>query len=784
MKKIYRFLLISVALLAFAPIVGAQTPTTINEACKDPLTNDAPEFPYETAEYTIKNNVGYKKQISKPQTDGTYWIKLEAFAAGSASVIESSKPSDVILVLDVSSSMDQNNYLYKGTSMKRWQALRAATLEFVQSIYDNAKQCRSVDNDYDGNRIAIVTYCRTAQVITGGWLDIEEVVSKDESTGTYSGSLINTINRNDTGGVWANYHGDIGTEPTKPSTSGTRPDRGLRLAIDQLLDGSPNQKREEANLTVLLFTDGYPTDEVGTGWGEPNQNQSKFDWVFANKALYYAGEVKTTYEASLYTVGLISTVPRPTSGDRTTNTGENYWKWRNYTRVLQLMKWMSSDYPDAAWSFSGVSPEDQNYDIDNPFNGTSSSNVHTGNAIPAIWRTEWKYNDGGNSGNDYITLDSFVAGDPNPDETAYSTVVSDNQSFDEIFEKISQQSGGTPVKLNSASSTVDIVSSSFKVPTGASSRGIKLFTAKCVNATSNPYTFEREYIKGESPNYTYNEDGTLSTTVKVDANLGVELSGNLIEVTGFEYSNNWCGTIKDASENVIGSRGYKVIILIPIKMNPDAVGGPNVETNAPGSGIYENYDPTDPENKPLVEFDPPTVSLPVNVYIEKVGLVGRESAKFRIEVAYLPASGDPEDVDEEDWEYVSTVFVTNSPYSDLSDDDNPMVKVKGMPATKMVDGVQKPLIYRITEEGWSWSYTPDETTYEHVQYTVTSKVDNPFTFENDKRTSENIDVKVRHAESKSTNIFTGTGVVQYDDSKANTGRESSGPAGLTTGGSN
>lgn len=783
MNKIYRFLLISVALMAFAPIIGAQTPTTINEACKDPKTGAAPVFPNDDGTYTIGSNVGYKKVISKPQSDGTYWIKLEAFATGSASVIESSKPSDVILVLDVSSSMDQNNYRYKGTDMKRWQALRAATLEFVQSIYDNAKQCRSVDNDYDGNRIAIVTYCRTAQVITDGWLDIEEVVSKDESTGTYSGSLINTINRNDTGGVWANYHGSIGTEPDKPSTSGTRPDRGLRLAIDQLLDGSPYRKRDDANLTVLVFTDGYPTDSRGTLTGEPTQDQSKFDLAFANKALYYASEVKKSYGASLYTVGLISKPGRPANANtRINGTGEEAWKWRNYTRVLQLMEWMSSDYPNAAWDFSGVSEADMNYDIDNPFNGTSENNVHTDDDIPAIWRTAWEYHDGGNSGNDYITLDSFVAGDPNPDETAYSTVVSDNQSFDEIFEKISQQSGGTPVKLNSASSTVDIVSSSFKVPTGTNSRGIKLFTARCTNAETDPFTFEREYIKGESPNYSYNEDGTLST-VKVDANLGVNLSGNVIEVTGFEYSNNWCGTVKNSSGAVIGSRGYKVIILIPVNMNPDAVGGPNVETNAPGSGIYENYDPTDPNNKPLVEFDPPTVSLPVNVYIEKVGLEGRESAKFRIDVAYLPASGDPEDVDEENWEYVSTVFVTNSPNSEHRG-QNPMVRVKGMPATKMVDGVQKPLIYRITEEGWSWSYTPDETTYEHVQYTVTSKVDNPFTFENDKRTSENIDVKVRHAESKSTNIFTGTGVVKYDDSKENTGRKSSGPAGLTTGGSN
>lgn len=61
-------------------------------------------------------------------------------------------------------------------------------------------------------------------------------------------------------------------------------------------------------------------------------------------------------------------------------------------------------------------------------------------------------------------------------------------------------------------------------------------------------------------------------------------------------------------------------------------------------------------------------------------------------------------------------------------------------------------------------YTPDTP----PQYTTTSNVTNPFTFSNTKE--DNIDVKVRHAESKATNIFKPsvvTGSVKYDDSKTN-----------------
>ena len=222
--------------------------------------------------------------------------------------------------------------------------------------------------------------------------------------------------------------------------------------------------------------------------------------------------------------------------------------------------------------------------------------------------------------------------------------------------------------------------------------------------------------------------------------------------------------------------------MIPVKMNPDAVGGPNVETNAPGSGIY--IDPDDPA--PLITFDSPTVSLPVNIYLEKIGLDPGESAKFKIDRAIIPdeENWDPANFDESAWTYVSTVFVTNGPNSKKSKNGNPLIQVRGLPATITVDAnndgipdvgadgkiIQLGVVYRITEENWAWSYDIDGTDeYPNPQYTVTSKVDNPFAYSNDKK--ENIDVIIRHAESKATNIFKAVGEGEtnerYDDSKTN-----------------
>lgn len=140
------------------------------------------------------------------------------------------------------------------------------------------------------------------------------------------------------------------------------------------------------------------------------------------------------------------------------------------------------------------------------------------------------------------------------------------------------------------------------------------------------------------------------------------------------------------------------------------------------------------------------------------------------------AEWDPNDYyDEDDWHYVSTVFVTNSPDTEKSSAGYPMVRVKSMPSTMLDQNNQQiPLIYKISEEPWSWSYTPKT----EPQFTVTTKIDNPFTFDNEKK--DNIDIEVRHAESKVMNYFWEGTTKRYDDSKTNTGRETSGPGDTTS----
>ena len=78
MKKIYGIVTGALALLAAAPIVRAQEPA---------------------------EGIEYSKTISKPNPQGIYTITLESYVTGSVSVSSTPLPADIVLVLDVSSSM-------------------------------------------------------------------------------------------------------------------------------------------------------------------------------------------------------------------------------------------------------------------------------------------------------------------------------------------------------------------------------------------------------------------------------------------------------------------------------------------------------------------------------------------------------------------------------------------------------------------------------------------------------------------------------------------------------
>lgn len=684
MKKIHSYLLAIAALLVFAPGLSAQT-------TYDELFGTL-NFPADTSGFSEESNIGFKKNISEPK-DNKYWLKLEAFATGSATQTSKAVPSDVILVLDLSSSMGRD---YPGYD-NRLDALQQATKEFVASIKQNADEALAKDPAYPGNRISIVVYSGNTfvQTLGDGWVDVDEA-GVETLNGYIDGFAVH---------------------------SGTRHELALQEAIE-----SAKTVREDAHLSVVMFTDGYPVQsqnwEGSPGTAAENMS-NRFVYVIANNAVHYAHTLKDTYKATLYTVGLITEVAAGQGG------------YDNYRRVLYLMDILSSNYPESNMAYTEF---------------TESENA-TNNAA------DWIIDDDGS-----ITVEGLSTGTKDS-KGDYFQLVTEDMNLSKIFETIASQSGGSPAEtFTEDSQAVDIVSSSFTLPDGTSARDIKVFTAPYLwDATNKKFEFGTAILapgsEDEFDDYTIGTDGSKTYNGKVDVDDaimdegGITVDGNSITVTGFDYADNWCGPVKSAAGDTTGAQGHKIIIMIPIENDPNAVGGPNVATNGPGSGIK------DKDGNMLVHFEPPAVALPVNIQIQTTGLSVGESAKYTIKRRVVGT---------ESWDYVTSVFVTRH----KGQGDDASVFVKGLPP-KGNDGNYQ---YMIVADTWDWTYTLDNVTgtrtdgssdpYGPDDDILTDNFAvNPIIFNNSK--TEGLAPKVRYSESKATNDFK-AGTEGYDDYKTNT----------------
>ena len=647
-------------------------------------------------ETTYSNGLGYSKNISTPDDEGIYTITLEAFTTGNVTVTKKSIPADIVLVLDTSGSMnyDMNGNQTNVQANRRITALKTAVNNFIDIINDNDLYYVDADGKPDktkpreqrlGNRIAIVTYATNAYNPTNGLIALGNSTT-DESGVT---SLKTTVN-----GLTAD--------------GGTYAHKGMDLAYGIL---SPLNDTRQLRTTVF-FTDGVP----GL-WGEWTDN----DWYYNNNIYNWPerANYNNYYNGRYYNYRIRGRVDTYNTANATINSANNIKNLADESKGI-----ISNVY-----SVSIINDPGRQTQV---YLGKTSSN-YLGATNMGDWTGTWNSDTAmWNNGN----------GTRNTDGKNYSFASTSAQGLNEVFETIAGSSGGSDADLGGSTVAVlDIVSANFMLPNAADPDQITVYTAPCTGGTEGALTFGTPIkAKENTARYhkiTRNPDGTIEWSDEdydVDDNIAVSIEGtNMIQVTGFDYASNFCGF-----ENGV-ARGYKVLIEIPVKMDPEAVGGANSDSNEPGSGIYADLD-GDGSLDPIVTYDPPKVDLPTNIFIEKEGLKKGESAKFRIIKSNPNSSA---------WEPVTTVFLTNT----VGEGHKPMVKVRGLDPN---------YIYQIIEEPWSWAYTSEAITVTRTDLLIT----NPFKFKNTPK--EGIDKQIRHAESKATNDFSGSGSVEYVDSKKNT----------------
>lgn len=173
-----------------------------------------------------------------------------------------------------------------------------------------------------------------------------------------------------------------------------------------------------------------------------------------------------------------------------------------------------------------------------------------------------------------------------PQNPSYYLSAADADTLNSIFQQISDQiqTGGSSATLNSEAVIKDIIAPSFELPKNAKVEDISLKT----------------YAYGEGGSWTENAD-SMGAQATID--------GATVSVTGFNFSDNWCGTVTGANGNKT-YRGNKLVISFDVVPKAGFLGGNGVPTNSLAA-VYQNQNEADNGNWLLKFQDEPTVDVPI-----------------------------------------------------------------------------------------------------------------------------------------------------------------------------
>lgn len=337
-----------------------------------------------------------------------------------------------------------------------------------------------------------------------------------------------------------------------------------------------------------------------------------------------------------------------------------------------------------------------------------------------------------------------------------SIIVSSAGELNNIFSSISQ---GAASAASGSSVLVDIVASNFNIPTNTDLGEVTVWEVPCTQqSASSVISFSPRDATGDLAWKDITDDITLDDTKQAQGE---------ISVTGFDYATNWCGWDASANNNQGAAHGSKLVLEIPITVKDDIVGGPSMDTNAPGSKLIVKN--TKGEIVEELEFISPIVKVPVTIWIKKEGLKSttadgiqghEDNAVFTIRkikfvgryetdangnelldkhIDYYFKKGEWDDktgptlqINGEETKVLWTTF-TKVSVNMKEGDQNGIVKISGL---------DPDYVYRIEEDAWAhlgYDFDPDDTAQYTLEWDETTKrykdLKNPFTFSNTPKTN-------------------------------------------------
>lgn len=530
--------------------------------------------------------------------DGSYTIRMEAYATGESvtTVVSEDVPTDIVLVLDQSGSMEacivcgktgnpshttyvyekvysvstNNKYycLFGGTYTEvkycdgnHWLSWNRHTASWVPTSLDSSG---TDHKDYvqkngvitpktsaDGTGTQFYTRTRKTEDCTPRITALKDAATSfvnavaEKAKGT-NGKTVNHrvavvgfasgANNLTQGFKNMEVSGDVtavnNVINNLTADGGTLIDQGISTA-NSIFQANPIAAGTKRNRVMIVFTDGAPG--LYGNWCSESVTT-------ANNAIKNAQTAKKStsdggYGATVYTIGVFS-------GANASNPG-TLPAYTEYTEGYLGGEYAPSDENQIKNSNRFMHLVSSNY--------PNASNITTTGSI-----------------------------NPNLNGSSYYLSAGDSDSLNSIFQQISDKinTDTTSTTLDANSVIKDVVTPYFTMPSGAD---VKVYTQ---NFGENGF------------------DGM--DAERTDLEKTVDITGDTVSVTGFSFKDNWCGKRTDENGSVT-YHGQKLIIEFTVWPKDGFLGGNNVPTNGESSGIYENKDAKDP----VGTFPEPKVNVPV-----------------------------------------------------------------------------------------------------------------------------------------------------------------------------
>lgn len=533
--------------------------------------------------------------------DGTYNITLEAYTTGSVSTTESTKPTDIVLVLDQSGSMAKD--MTSSTYTERYPGNDHNGKYYVKN----------------GSLYVAVTWCSHCEAWTDGCTDYwifghdkgksyTPKSSSSDSTAnavqfyerTGSKQVIRLDALKDAVTAFANSVKDKSAGPD--NVLGTNDDVDHRIAVVGF-SSKENTYHNTELLTGVPITQGSAHTKLDQTSNVPYY----YPTGYVQNGVMYSSITTAQYGKALQSM-------KTTAGQTSVSNAIDALTAHGGTKTFdgldmaaQILK--NSDgtdrnrvvvlFTDGDTDSERSSVVNKAYELKNTYNATVytvgifdgangqppiTSSTTEANAL--LHRISSNYPDAQYVNGWYGYVDGNLNTNLKSGESYYLSA-SDADTLSTIFQKISNQISESKIDLGSQTVIKDTVTKYFDMPTDASKVSVKSYD--CTGAVSGKPT--------------WSETGTdLKNAVTLDT------ENNTVNVTGFDFNANYVtekGRDETDPKKEGTFHGKKLVIEFTVTAKDGFVGGNSVPTNGSDSGVY------DKDGKEVATFDVPQVNVPI-----------------------------------------------------------------------------------------------------------------------------------------------------------------------------